>query len=272
MNRPPDSPWPAAPPGAPGLKVGFPEASVPLQRGRGLLHRTLIALVLVGLGALTLVFVLIAVFAPPGPAPHCTPLQCQEPPLGRPSAAQNESASAPVSTGVLYTGSGGFTLRYIASGGAPAPSVTSSGTTGITLTYPLGGGSTTQLQVVGAPAGTTTAQGVEQTIVNQLAPGSQPVYQVPGAMVGYAPGFGEAFDVQSASSDGSTMTTRIIVIAAVVNSYGIAVIASGPLLNVTTNSSYYAGHPSPANVAAAYFTSLADPVINSITFPSAAGP
>ena len=54
--------------------------------------------------------------------------------------------------------------------------------------------------------------------------------------------------------------------------YAIAAIASGPLLDVTTNSPIYAGHPSPANVLAAYFASLADPIINSITYPSVASP
>jgi hypothetical protein len=123
--------------------------------------------------------------------------------------------------------------------------------------------------VVGAPAGGTTAQALEQSVISQVAPGANPVYQVPGAAIGYVPGYGEAYDLQSTSSDGSTSTTGIIVISAVLNNFGIVVIASGPLLNVTTTSPYYVDHPSPANVGAAYFASLDDPVINSITFPAA---
>jgi hypothetical protein len=228
----------------------------------------MITLLLAGLSVLTIIFVLIAVVAPPGPPPHCGPLQCQGPPVRHPGATQNASAGAPVTNGVRYTNNQGFSLRYQQTSGDPSSAATS---TGITLNYAYGGhGDTTQVQVFGEPAEGTSDQGIVQAIVSQVAPGAQPVYQVPGAMVGYEPGYGEAFDVQSASSDGSTTTTRIIVIGAVHNNFGIAVIAVGKLLApVTPSSSFWNGHPSPANVAAAYF---ADPVINSIIFPNPSGP
>jgi hypothetical protein len=223
------------------------------------------------LGVATLLFVAVAVLAPPPPAPHCGPLQCQGPPIAHPVTGEDASAAAPVASGVLYTNSLGYSLRYVASSQGPAPTITSTANSGIMLVYPIGNGDSTQLQVVGAPAGGTTAQGMVQATVNQVAPGAQPVYQVPGAMIGYVEGFGEAYDLQSASSGGSTTTDRVIVIAAIHNNFGIVAIASGPRLDVTTDSPYYAlaPHPSPADVAVAYFASIGDPVLNSITFPTA---
>jgi len=265
------APWPSAPPGSPGLKVGFPESRLPMPPGHRTGHRTMIMVLLACLGVVTLLFVVIAIFAPPPPAPHCGSLQCQGPPIGHPNATEGGPARVSVTSGVLYANSQGFSLRYIPSSQVPSPTVTSTATSGITLVYPLGQGATTQLQVVGEPAGGTTAQGMVQAIVNEVAPGAQPVYQVPGAMIGYMPGFGEAYDLQSASSGGSTTTLRIIVIAAIHNNFGIAAIASGALLDVTADSPLYAfaPHPSPADVAVAYLASLGDPVVNSITFPSA---
>jgi hypothetical protein len=172
-----------------------------------------------------------------------------------------------VRNGVPYDNHQGFSLRYQRTGGEPSVKTASNG---ITLTWDLFNGQQTTLQVIGQPAGSTSAQGLVQTIANQIAPGAQPVYVLPGAMVGYVPGYGEGLNVQNASSDGSTATVRVIVMAAVHNGLGVAVVAVGSLLPpVTPASKFWDGHPSPANVAAAY---LADPVINRITFPANPGP
>jgi hypothetical protein len=219
-------------------------------------------LLLGGLIVVSLVLLLIAVVVPPGPPPHCGPLKCQGPPVRRPGATQSETAGTPVENGTRYANSQGFSLAYQKLSGDPSAATSPNG---ITLTFRLG-----QFEVLGEPAAGTTAQGIVQGIVSQVAPGAQPAYQVPGAMIGYQPGYGEAFDVQSSSTSGSTTTTRLIVIGAVQNNFGIAVIAVGPLLNpVTPNSSFWNGHPSPANLGVAYFT---DAILNSIQFPSAPAP
>jgi hypothetical protein len=77
---------------------------------------------------------------------------------------------------------------------------------------------------------------------------------------------GGAYNVQEASSSGSTYIDRVIVMAAIVNGFGIAVIADGQLLApVTDVSPFWNGHASPANLNIAYD---ADQTVNSIRFPS----
>jgi hypothetical protein len=261
-----EAPWPTAPPGEAGVKIGFSEAPAtthaPPPR-----HRRMLIPLLVVLAVVALVFVLVAVVVPPGPPAPCAPLACQGPPVGRGNGVESVVSAPPVRNGVPYDNHQGFSLRYQTSGGEPSVKTE---TDGITLTWDLVTGDQTTLQVIGQPAGGTSAQGLVQTIASQIAPGAQPVYVLPGAMVGYVPGYGEALNVQNASSDGSTATVRVIVMAAVQNGLGVTVIAVGSLLPpVTPASKVWDGHPSPANVVAAY---LADPVINRIAFPASPGP
>jgi len=92
------------------------------------------------------------------------------------------------------------------------------------------------------------------------------VYQLPGALVGYQLGVGEAYDVQPVSSAGSTQTVRLIVMAAIKNNFGMRVIAEGQLLSdVGPQSIFWNGHSSPANLNVAY---MGDETVNSIKFPS----
>ena len=113
-------------------------------------------------------------------------------------------------------------------------------------------------------SGSSKSRSLSAPVVAQAAPGAQLIYQVPGAMLGYEPGFGQAYDVQAASSSGSTTTVRMIVIAAVKNGVAVVAIAVGPRLDpVGPSSPEWDGHPSPADVAIAY---QVDSVINTITF------
>ncbi|HWE67603.1 MAG TPA: hypothetical protein VG298_13270 [Acidimicrobiales bacterium] len=253
-------PWPAAPPGEPGVKIGFSEIPAAAHHHRPG-HRRMVLLLALGLGVVTLIFAVIAVVAPPGPPAPCRPLTCQGPPVGTRGGAE-DAVGTPVQNGVRYANHQGYSLRYQQFTGNP---VSKTDATGLTLSYVLTSGATAQIQVVGGPARNTDAQSIVQKIVDQIAPGAQVAYHVPGAMVGYVPGYGEAFNVQNPSSDGSTGTTRLIVMTAIRDGFAISVIAEGKLLApVTPKSPFWDGHPSPANVAAAY---VADPVVNSIAFP-----
>lgn len=258
----PDSPWPAAPPGAPGLKVGFPGAHELASQAHRFSHRTMIALLAAGLGVLTLTLIVVALLATPGPPAYCPPLKCQGPPTGQPRngvTGQNSAGPAVVS-GTAYTSPAGFSLRYF-----PQPTVQTT-TSGIGLTYAFNSG-TASLDVFGGPAGQTTPQAVVQSFMSQNFPSAQAVYQMPEPLVGYHPGFGEAFNVQPASSDGSTQTARVLVIAATYNGFAVVVVAYGSLLPpVTAKSTFFNGHPSPANLNLAYFGG-ADALVNSIVFP-----
>lgn len=261
----PQAGWPTAPPGSNLPQVGFPEFPRPASAGHRIGHSTMIGLLGAGLAVLALVLVLAVVLSEPPAAPSCPPLRCQGPPIGNPFDA---SIGSPVVNGTLYSNKQGFTVRYYPVPGAPSVPVVSEGASGISLSYPFqsDAGGTAELTVIGSPATNTTAQGIVQRVVNQIAPGAQPAYQLPGALVGYQLGAGEAYNVQPVSSAGSTQTDRLIVLGAIRNGFGIAVVAEGQLLpDVGPGSFYWNGHPSPANLNVAY---LGDETVNSIKFPS----
>ena len=258
----PEVPWPCAAPGAPGLKMGFPGAHELASPAGRFSHRGMILLFGIGLGVLTLVLVVVALLATPGPAPYCNPLKCQGPPVGPPRGGVNGQGvhGPPVENGTLYVNPQGFSLRYF-----PEPAVQTNAY-GIGLTYSFNSG-TAYLNVIGGPADGTSPETAVADFVNEYFPSAQPVYQLPDPLIGYLPAFGEAFDVQPASSDGTTQTARVIIAATSYNGFGIVVVAYGSLLpTVTSKSAWFNGHPSPANLNLAYFYGT-DALIDSITFP-----
>lgn len=264
--RPPDG-WPTAPPGSTLPRVGFPEMERPASQDHRFSHATMIVLLAVGLAVLAVILVVAALLSQPPPAPVCPPLTCQSPPIRNPVIGGSSAVTGTaVEHGQLYTNSQGFTVRYYpAFGVAPQASAAANG---ISLTFPFASqyGGTAQLAVIGQPAANTTDAGLVESVIGQIAPNAQLVYQLPGALVGYQLGVGGAYNVQEASSSGSTYTDRVIVMAAIVNGFGIAVIADGQLLAPVTDASpFWNGHASPANLNIAYD---ADETVNSIRFPS----
>jgi hypothetical protein len=257
----PEAPWPSAPPGVPGLKVGFPGAHELAGPAHRLSHRTKILFLLAGLAVLTLTLVVVALVATPGPAPYCSPLQCQGPPIGhRGVTTTNAAHGAPVIDGTPYRNSQGFTVRYIPG------AIVQNYPDGIRLNYDYVNGGASYIEVLG-----TTAQGLTgQTAVEQWASqefgDTQPAYILPNPLIGYQPAYGAAFDVQPASTDGSTGTDQVVVAAAVHDGFVIVVQVEGTLLpTVTSNSPYFNDHPSPAGTNLAYFSG--DFIMNRITFP-----
>ncbi len=258
----PESPWPSAPPGAPGIKMGFPgahEKAIPAHRFS---HRAMVLMLGAGLGVLTLILVVVALLATPGPAPYCNPLKCQGPPVGPRNGANGQAVHGPpVVQGTLYTNAQGFSLRYF-----PQPTVQTNAY-GIGLTYDFRYGGTSSLFILGGSAGGSTDESVVAGYVNQNFPSAQPMFQLPDPLIGYLPAFGEAFNLQPASSDGSTQTARILVAASTYNGFAIVVAGYGNLLpTVTSKSFWFNGHPSPANLNLAYFGGT-DALIDSIRFP-----
>lgn len=278
MTSPPTlpfgSPWPTTPPGALGMRVGFPEAREAAPHSHRVGHVAMVALMVAGLTVLTVILVIVAVFAPPPPPAPCPPLGCQGPPIGAfgTASVEGSAVSAQVKPGRLYTSAQGFTVRYYPFSGTTTYPGVSTDSDSITLTFPFlakyGGNS--YLTVKGKPAGGATAQQIVDDEVRQIAPNAQVLYLMPAAYVGYLSGYGEAFETQVSSADGSSITYELIVMAAVHDGFGIAVSASGGLLNqVTPNTPWWDGHPSPAAISVAY---VADSTVNSITFPRSAPP
>ena len=168
--------------------------------------------------------------------------------------------------GRLYKNHQGFTVRYYPFPGTTTYPGVATGANSITLSFPFkpGYGGTSYLTVIGQPDGGATPQQIVDDAVGQMAPNAQLQFLMPQAYVGYWPGYGEAFVTQVPSADGKSATYELMVLAAVHDGFGIAVVASGQLLDrVTPSSSWWDGHPSPAAINVAY---VGDNVVNSIEF------
>jgi hypothetical protein len=258
----PSTPWPTAPPGAPGLKAGFPEVAHYLPPERRLSHRVIVGLVLAGLAVLTVVLLVVVKVATPGPAKPCPPLSCQGPPVNHPgNGTANQSAAGPAEeTGTLYTSPTGFSLRY-----PPAP-VVFRASTGVVLSYDFKASGVSRVLVAGGPVTSITPETAVNDFIRHDWPNAQLAYQVPDMLIGYQPAYGVAINVESTDSFGSTTTDRLFVAAAVRNGFLIEVAVEGPLLaKVTSTSPYWNGHPSPADSPMAY--NGADAIVNSVLFP-----
>jgi hypothetical protein len=256
----PDTPWPTAPPGAPGLKIGFPGAHELASPTHRVSHRTKALLLLGGLGLLTATLIIVVLLATPGPTSSCNPLTCQGPPIGHPGQQQSETGS-PEAYGTLYTNAKGFTVRY-----PPRPQVQRS-SEGIDLTYDYVDGGASSLDIAGGSADGATAETAVESVAASNFPDTAPTYELPNPWIGYQPAYGAAYDVQPASADGSTQTDQVVVAAAVKDKFVIVVLEEGALLpTVTSRSPYFNGHPSPAGVNMAY--GFGDFIVNRISFPS----
>jgi hypothetical protein len=266
--------WPSDPPGTPGLKIGFPEVRLHASPHHRIGHTLMIALLALGLGALTVVLVVVALLATPGPPAKCPVLTCQGPPIRHPGTlspaqstaalrASGQQAGAAVESGTLYVDPEyRFSLRF-----PPQPSVvTGAGGIGLTYSFIPQAGGVAVFDVLGGPADGITPQVGLANLVASKFPNSRTAYFLPDPLVGYEPAYGLALDDEPATSDGSTQVYRILLATSQVNGFAIVVLTYGALLNpVTPSSPLFDGHPSPANLNMAYLGG--DAIMNSIRFP-----
>jgi hypothetical protein len=142
----------------------------------------------------------------------------------------------------------------------------------VTLSFPFKAsyGGTSYLGVIGQRDAAATPEHIVNDVVSQVAPNAQLEFVMPQAYVGYWPGYGGVFETQVPSGDGHSIDYELVVMAAVRDGFGIAVVASGEMLKrVTPGSTWWDGHPSPSDISVAY---LADGTVNSITFPGESSP
>jgi RsiW-degrading membrane proteinase PrsW (M82 family) len=242
-------------------------------RGHGHRHlapATLLAILAAGVAMLTVAFVLVAVASRPAGPPHCGPLACKSPPI-RPEIPTRQSAGATTS-GRLYTSGSGFAVRVFPLANTSVYPGVSRTADSLTMTFPFTSaiGGESELTVVGRPDDGQTPQSIVNDEIDKLAPNASLSYVLPGAYVGYQPGYGEVVTTQVASSNGPSTTYELIVLAAVERGFAITVVAVGSrLADVGPRSALYDGHPSPASVNVAY---VADQTVDSIEFPGRGGP
>jgi hypothetical protein len=108
-----------------------------------------------------------------------------------------------------------------------------------------------------------TAQQVASDLIHQKFPDAQRAYEVPNAVVGFQPGYGEVDDLYPQSSGGSATRQRLIVMVAVKNNVALVGEALGPYDPASPGGVNDDGHPTGASLEVAL---LFDPLLNSFAW------
>ncbi len=164
-------------------------------------------------------------------AHYMCPPDCGKPPTGIPVMALPRF-EAP---------DGSFSVSYPAPGSAYNVVTTKSG---VTATYTGGDGGV--LQLFSEPAKGRSARDVARALVKRTYPDAKVAYEVPNAMVGYQPGYGEVVDDWPQGSTSGYSRVRILVMTAVKNDVALVAFATGPYH--AFGPDYGPGPPSGANL------------------------
>lgn len=183
----------------------------------------------IAVGAAALVGVSALVSKPA--ARYVCPPDCGRPPMG-----------TPVETSPRFTAPGGeFAVSYPAAGSAYKITTNANGVTADFL-----GGDGGILQLMGEPAGNRTPREIAGGLIKRTYPDAAIAYEIPNAMVGYQPGYGEVADVYPQGSSNSYMRMRVLVMVAVKNGLALIAAAVGPYHQFGPD--FGSGKPSGANL------------------------
>jgi len=161
----------------------------------------------------TVVLAGVAVVLSPKIVHYMCPPECGRPPTGTPVMALPRYTSP----------DGAFSVSYPAEGSAYTVDTND---TGVTATYTGGDGGV--MQLFAEPAAGRPARDIIRAVVARTYPDAKVAYEIPNAMVGYQPGYGEVADVWPQSSTASYRRVRILVMAAVKNDLALVAFATGP--------------------------------------------
>ena len=239
-------------PGAPatlawtGYAVPAPSYLVPPVR-----HTSHIRLALI-LGVALLVVVVAAVVVsrsvtpPPPTHPKCPP-SCETPPPIQPSDGPPVSDGGRPPAGLpapphgppvqnpfpLFTaGDGGFAVAM------PPRAIKSTEVNGLRWKSRDGD---SLIVLYGEPAKNRTPSQIAQNIIDDKVPGASTAYQIPNAMLGYQPGYGEIDDYYPPGSFASQQHLRVLVMVAVKNGLALVAFAEGPRIGAIQDHSTGAG-------------------------------
>lgn len=158
-----------------------------------------------------------------------------------PDCGQPPSGTA-VTVNPRYTATdGAFTVAY------PAPGTAYEVTTaedGVTARYLGGDGGV--LRLWSQPAGGRSAQEVVTEVLARSYPNARRSYEIPNAMVGYQPGYGEVADLWPQEADTKYRHLRVVLLAAVKNDLALIAGAVGPYRQFSPT--FGPGRPSAANL------------------------
>lgn len=165
------------------------------------------------------------------PARYACPPDCGRPPTGTPVAVNPRFAAA----------DGGFTVNH------PTPSSAYRITTqpnGVTAEFLAGDGGT--MRLFSEPAADRSAKEIAKALVKKTFPDTRTAYEIPNAMVGYQPGYGEVADCWPQGSNSSYARMRVMVMVAVKDDLALVAAAVGPYHEFGPDFGF--GKPSGANL------------------------
>ena len=135
----------------------------------------------------------------------------------------------------------GFSVSYPAPGSAYTIATAPSG---VTATYTGGDGGV--MQLFSEPANGRSPRDIVKAAIRRTHPNAKVDYEIPNAMVGYQPGYGEVADSWPQSSTARYSRVRILVMAAVKNDIALIAFATGPYR--AFGPDFGPGPPSGANL------------------------
>ena len=214
----------------------FPGYAVPASAYRaGPLHRTsrvrLAVTLLAAIAVIAAALVAVSAVIHEPPVRYVCPPDCGRPPTGTPVAINPRFTAA----------DGAFSVSYPAEGSAyritTAPN-------GVTADFVGGDGGT--LQLFGEPARGRSPEEIAKSLVERTFPDTRVAYEIPNAMVGYQPGYGEVADCWPQGANSSYLRMRVLVMVAVKNDLALVAAAVGPYRQFGPD--FGLGKPSGANV------------------------
>ena len=148
----------------------------------------------------------------------------------------------PVSANPRFTAPGGsFSVAYPGPGSAYVVTTEQSG-----VTARFVGGDGGELRLTSRPATERPAREIAKDFIAATFPAARKSFEIPNAMVGFQPGYGEVDDVFPLDLDTSFTRMRVIVIVAVKNDLALIAAGAGPFHEF--GPKFGPGRPSPANV------------------------
>jgi hypothetical protein len=215
-------------------------------------HRRVLAALIAGLALVSAVLVVVALVLPPAPTKPCTSLSCFAP-----------FGPVPAHPPHLYTSAQGWTVQWYPASAVfdqnPPQTAASSSADQLQLdfTSPVSPAEDGSLSFVGVPANGKSPNEIVTALQQANAPNAVPDYVLPGASVGYQPGYGEAFRTAPSSANGNPVTFEVVITCAERDNYAICAYAAGPQADL----SKVVIHPTPSKLALSLWT---DPDVNGV--------
>ena len=249
-----------------GVPPGSYSAPLPRLTSPAVLISTVAGVLVVAVAAVSA----ISVKATPAEVHYACPPDCGRPPIGPPvggEQGQAPTSEPPVATPpnqppVAVTTYPRFTSKDEAFSVAylPAAEVTKTDD-GISMTFD---GIEGEIRLFGTPANNRTPRQIVEQYIEKNYRTAKTAYQIPNAMVGYEPGYGEVDDFSDENPNATSTRGRLLVMTAVRNDLALVAVAEGPMVRFTPRTS---SHPSAVNMIIAQ---LMGNSVNSFTWNKSA--